>query len=39
MSEPALITLVGVPGDACEGDDCLPVPPPAEPDPPHDDSP
>lgn len=25
-----LVTLIGVPGDACEGDDCLPVPEPAE---------
>lgn len=30
MTEPVLplITLVGAPGDACDGDDCLPVPPP-----------
>ncbi len=38
MSGPVLITLLGEPGEACEGDDCLPAPPPAEPGPTHGDS-
>ena len=35
MTQPVspLITLIGLPGDACDGDDCAPLPTPPDPDP------